>query len=132
MVGRCRARRCGRRQPAEIVVTDDIVDTCRPFYRPGDGKTFVFDVARVTASAKTTRQFKNASAGCRMFPSTTVIYAGQAFRNECFLFPTLQIPANCMSHISGRGRNGSSISRTHLPVCPSDFGTTMTGLPGRR
>lgn len=81
----------------EIVVPDDIVDTCVDTIirtaqtgKIGDGKIFVFDVARVIRIRKlkkTTRQFKPRQGlpdvSIRQH-QITAPYAGQSIRNECF------------------------------------------------
>ncbi|VEC01898.1 nitrogen regulatory protein P-II 1 [Klebsiella pneumoniae] len=92
----------------EIVVTDDIVDTCVDTIirtaqtgKIGDGKIFVFDVARVIrirTVKKTTRRFnaRRSLQYCRValrlpglqIPASsglTVPYAGRSIRNECCL-----------------------------------------------
>ena len=81
----------------EIVVPDDIVDTCVDTIirtaqtgKIGDGKIFVFDVARVIrirTGKRTTRQFKPRQGlpdvSIRQH-QITAPYAGQSIRNECF------------------------------------------------
>lgn len=81
----------------EIVVPDDIVDTCVDTIirtaqtgKIGDGKIFVFDVARVIrirTVKRTTRQFKTRQGlpdvSIRQH-QITAPYAGQSIRNECF------------------------------------------------
>lgn len=81
----------------EIVVPDDIVDTCVDTIirtaqtgKIGDGKIFVFDVARVIrirtgeeddAAIKTGQGLPDVSIRQHQI---TAPYAGQSIRNECF------------------------------------------------
>ena len=76
----------------EIVVPDDIVDTCVDTIirtaqtgKIGDGKIFVFDVARVirirTGEFKPRQGLPDVSIRQHQI---TAPYAGQSIRNECF------------------------------------------------